>query len=239
MALSLSRKPPAVSVERAALESAIAAMQELQRRDAALHTAAEAADRRVLQLVRDLEEAQHAIDDARRGAVSHALAVATGEAPDGASPHAEARKRHAGIDAELVEARVARDALQHRLDGRDGVGRGDSVLALRRVAEAARAVLAAEAAPAAQRLAGEVVALERDLAAKARLLRFMVRQGAVPLVTTLGATFGEAADADVRHAMQRLSRTSEPAGVERIEAPWIAALAALQQDAAAPLPGAG
>ena len=70
-----------------------------------------------LQLVRDVEAARHAIDDARSGAVSHALAVAHGTGGRRLEPHARAQERHASLNVQLVDARITRDALRQRLLG--------------------------------------------------------------------------------------------------------------------------
>ena len=231
MALALSRRQAVAGAkERGELAQAIAQQAEVRRRAATLQTAAAVADQRVLHLVREVEAAEQAVRQAGDSIVQHALAVADGDAPPGSNPVADARQQLAAAEAALVDARVTRNALAGRLNVED-TGAGG-----RYVEACARAVLAAEAAPLARRLAADVVALERDLAATVRVVRFMLRIGALPAVTALGPTHGEAGDTDLRHALQRLSRLHEPDGAGRLESPWVAALAALQQDAAAPLP---
>ena len=92
----------------------------------------------------------------------------------------------------------------------------------------------------AEQLSREVQDLQRDLAAKGALLRWLMSRGAVPVVTEPGYRYGKAADEGTQQAIAHLafdtehwralvranSRTSE----------WEAAFEALKIDPQAPQP---
>ena len=115
--------------------------------------------------------------------------------------------------------------------------------AARRRTQAVRAVVLAESASYAVELGRKVEALQRQTFAKGETLGWLVRFGAVPVITAFGGNYGQAADDTIRTALSRHEMAMQPHTADRWQvaaaagdAPWDAALAELERDAAAPLP---
>ena len=225
-----------VTAERAALASAIES-------HAAAVAHVRATEAEGARMSGGVWEAQTAVLEAQ--AVLTDLQGVTTRSPGGvmlASPaEDQAREVLASAQAALDVARAARDALKGRLPDAEQL-RDD---AAQRRTQAARAVVLAESASYAIELGREVEALQRQTFAKAEALGWLVRFGAVPVITTIGGNYGQAVDDTICTALFRHERAVRPhAVVDRWhlaaavfdDAPWDAALAELERDAAAPLP---
>lgn len=226
--------------ERAALAYAIAAHAAAVAHVNATDDASTRATSAVWDAQAALTAAQASVIEARDATVQHLIEVASGGT--GLAPRTERQARDAVADAEaaLDAARATRDALKGRLPDAEA----DRDRTARKRTDAARAVIAAEAAGHATALAVEVEALQRQSLAQGAALRWLVSAGAVPVITAIGFIHGQAADdvtraAVMRHDMTLLIHT--PDGWHRTAAAagdvrWDAALTDLERDAAAPLP---
>ena len=226
-----------MSPERQALASLIVEREELQKRERVLSTAKAAADRAVWAASGEVDAAKAALQETGEQAIARLLAEAAGEAQDGPSAAAAARLRVSEAEMALVDARLARDALEERLRQPGGSGFGDM-----RLRDAALAVVAAEAGPHARGLVERVSELRRDLARASREFRWLAQHGALPVEREPGDRFGKPVDDTARTLLWRtdpqyVNRDDDlNAPALRADGPWIAALDALQLDAAAPLP---
>ena len=226
--------------ERAALAYAIAAHAAAVANVQATNDAGERASYAVYDAQAVVATALEGVNEAREATVHHLIAVAGGDT--GPAPRTERQARDALADAEaaLDAARAARDALKGRLPGaeqaRDRAARNRS--------EAARAVIAAEAAGYAAALAEEVEKLQAAALRKGAALAWLTNIGAFPVVKQVGPVFGKPADPRIRaivgrheEALQEYSyedwnrKTAAGAAVV-----WNDALAVLERDANAPLP---
>ncbi len=226
--------------ERAALAHAIAAHAAAVAHVAATDAAAQRASEAVWDAQASITKAGEAIGEAREATLQHLIAAAGGGT--GAAPHTEreARADLADAEAALDAARAARDALKGRLPEAEA----DRDQAARKRTTAARAVIAAEAAGHAAALAGEVEALQRQSLVKGAALIWLVKVGALPVITDTTFMNGRPADPVIRATEFRHIQTLEvhsTDGWNNIAAaagdvPWDAALADLERDAAAPLP---
>ncbi len=226
--------------ERAALAHAIAAHAAAAAHVAAIDAAAQRASEAVWDAQAAITKVGEAIGEAREAMLQHLIAAAGGGT--GAAPHTEreARADLADAEAALDAARAARDALKGRLP--------EAEQARYRAAwvrtEAARAVIAAEAADHAAALAAEVESLQRDALRKGAALCWLVKAGAVPTVQRVGGEFGRPADSATRDTLTRHEMVLQVDTVDGWQnstakagaAAWNDALAALERDAAAPVP---
>lgn len=229
--------------ERAALAHAIAAHAAAVATVAATDDAGNRASQAVWDAQSAVTEAMEGLPAARDAMVNHLVAAAGGD--DGPAPRTEREARAALADAEaaLDAARAARDALKGRLPGAE---RERDWASMDRT-KAARAVIAAEAAGYAVALAGEVEALQRQSLAKGAALGWLVKAGALPVVTDTMFMNGRPADPAIRDTAFRHEQTMavhSSGGWNSIAAavgnsPWDDALATLERNAAAPLPLGG
>ncbi len=226
--------------ERAALAHAIAAHAAAAAHVKATDDAGTRASNAVWDAQAAVTAAQEAVSEARDVMVQHMIAVVGGGTDPASRTERDAQDAVLAAEGVLDAARTARDALKGRLP--DAERERDD--AARRRTEAARAVIVAETAGHAAVLVGEVEALQRQSLAKGAALRWLVQAGAVPVITAIGFTHGQAADDAIRaavfrhdvtlqvHAADCWHGTATTAG----DAPWKAALADLERDAATPLP---
>lgn len=222
--------------ERAALAHAIAAHAA-----AAAHV--RATDAEGARVSNGVWDAQAAVTDAQTRLAD--LLEAAPRQPGGdvmlASPAEDlARADLAIAEAALDAARAARDALKGRLP--DAEAARDRAARVR--TQAARAVVLAESTSYAAELGREVEALQRQMLAKGEALRWLVRFGVMPVITTIGGNYGQAADDATRAALFRHEVAMQTYAADRWHAaaaaagatPWDAVLTDLERDAAAPLP---
>lgn len=153
--------------ERAALAHAIAGHAAAVAHVAATDEAGNRASQAVWDAQAAVTAAHEGIGEARDATVQHMIATAGGD--PGPAPRTEPQARDALADAEaaLDAARSARDALKGRLPDAER----DRDTAARRRTEAARAVIASEAADHAAALVLEVEGLQREAVAKGAALR--------------------------------------------------------------------
>ena len=229
--------PP--SPERAALAAAIAVHVDLQARRAATSAAMQTADSAIWDARRRLDAAPELVERAKANAAQHLADVARGV--PGMPPQSIREARNAVTDAEndLDAAKAARDALRAQMEELDG----HAYLVKGAVERAALAVIGAEAADAARAMAADLVRLQREMLATGQAVEWLIRTAkALPIGEKPGGMFGRAVDDATRYAISRLHTnpdswdTSRPRTMGDGAAPWVAAFAALQVDATAPLP---
>lgn len=226
--------------ERAALAHAIAAHAAAVANVTATDEAGRLASEAVWTAQAVITTAQEAVNEAWDATARHLVAAAGGA--DEAPPRTERQARADLADAEaaLEDARAARDALKGRLPDAEA----DLARAVRTRTEAARAVIAAEAAGAAVALAAEVERLQRAALRKGAALTWLANAGALPLGTVPGGEHGRPTDPAIRAMLyqhEQSARAHSHDGWNQAAAamgalPWEATLAALESDAAAPLP---
>jgi hypothetical protein len=217
----------APSAARLALAAAVTAHQEAKREFAALHQANRAADEAVHEAWNRREAAIAAVERAKIDAVTH---LATGIMSGNAGPAPvsvqtvrtalqAAEDHHTAVTAARVRIAADLEAAQNSPGFRELL-----------VNNALRAVLAAEATPAAAKLAKELAALQHQLADKATALNVLLRAGA-------GADDAELKAIDGRFNTPpsawdvTLAPDASPTATR-----WRAVVAALRTDAAAALP---
>jgi hypothetical protein len=176
-----------------------------------------------------VQSAKDGVDQAAALATSYLIAKAVGDA--GAAPVTVKAARQALTDAEdaLEAARNARDGLTQQVED----ATRDLALARRRVSDAALQVL--REAPGLDHLVAEVTRLQRELADKGAALAWLIGKGGVS-VQDVQAKRSPAALAHDRYWVPPSSWKALLQGQPGPQ-PWMAALAALEQDATAPLPG--
>lgn len=226
--------------ERAALAHAIAAHAAAIANVTATDEAGQRASEAVWTAQAAVTAAQEAVNEAREATTRHLVAVAGGDAGPVPRTVRQARADLAEAEAALEDARIARDALKGRLP--DAEAARDRAARVR--SDAARGVIAAEAAGHAAALAGEVGELQAAALRKGAALAWLTNVGAIPVVKQFGAAFGKPADPRIRaivgrheEALQEYSyegwnQTTAAGGA----VVWDDALAVLERDANAPLP---
>ncbi len=229
---------PPLSAERVALADAIAAQVDLAARRAATSAAIGPASEAIWAAHSRVDAAPKLIERAKANCAQHLADVARGVG--GTPPQTIREARNALTDAQddLDVARATRDALEaelKRLDSRD-------YFVKNAVEEAARAVISAEAADTAKAMAAELTRLQHQVYTTGLALEWLTTSGrALPAIERHGGMFGRVADDTIRNTIQCLH---EPPvawdrrvhGMSDGAAPWVAAFAALQVDATAPLP---
>ena len=236
MALLRKAPAPALSLERTALAAAIERHAAyLAERDAANRAEGPAEDA-VTAAHRAVEAAQQAVERAPADAGRYLIAKAQGTA--GEAPRTIRQARDALTDAEdaLEAAIAARDAVKAEA-ARLATSWTDTV-----VTRAAKAVLQAEGHDAARAVAAEVIRLQHDLVRAGQTLAFLVEAQVFPVVGAIGSNYGKPADEEIRDALFRLQYSPPLTWHELTDrtdgaAVWRAAVAALEADATAPLPG--
>ena len=226
--------------ERAALAHAITAHAAAIANVTATDEAGQRASEAVWAAQAAVTAAQEVVSEAREATTRHLVAVAGGDA--GPAPRTERQSRAdlAEAEAALEDARVARDALKGRLP--DAEAARDR--AARVCKEAARAVIAAEAAGQAAALAEEVEELQAAALRKGAALAWLTNIGAFPVVKQVGAVFGKPADPRIRAIVGRHEEALQEYSYENWNrataaggaVAWDDALAVLERDANAPLP---
>ncbi len=212
MALSLARRPPALSAERQAIATLIAERDDQRRQEDSFAAAKARADHAVLAARSEHELARRGQQAGVEGALTRLLAA----------------------EAALSTAQQARDRLESPT--------GSSAWSDSKVRSAALAVIAAEAGGHAKRLTQKVIELRRVLAQASHEWRWLSRHGALPVVEEHGDAFGRPCDPDARALSCRLdgtylNRDDDLTAPElRADQPWAEAFEALQQDAATLLP---
>ena len=245
--MAFMRQRPAPDVagyptpERVALAHAIAGHAAAIAHVVATDEAGNRASQAVWDAQAAVTAAHEGVGEARDASVQHMIAAAGGDT--GPAPRTERQARDALADAEaaLDAARSARDALKGRLPDAER----ERDIAARRRTEAARAVIAAETADHAAALAVEVESLQRNALAKGAALARLAKARAVETVQQPGMEYGRPADPAIRAALYRHDLVMQfavtpdgwhHASAQAGAAPWDAALAALERDAAAVLP---
>jgi hypothetical protein len=221
------------SPARAALAIAIAekaAADEAHRR---LVAAGETLERAVYAADAVVEAARSAIDEAREATVAHLTATATGTAGKAPKTVKQARQELADAEEALALARAARDGLQGRVEE----AKATAGAMVDRVRSAAKAVLGESQIAAG--LLPELALLQREFIAKGRALSWLMSQGVLP-----GDASGVRQKGDPLRDAWRMKQFVDMLPVDyavaadATHAPaWQAALEALMQDPAAPLPG--
>lgn len=233
------KKRTAVSPERAALADAVARFKGAEARRNAVLKAEETAIRAVWEARTVMEGAEAAVTAAREEAVRQTVARLMGEDVAEASPVTRASQVAQDARVRHEDAIAARDILNAR--------RGEDDRAVQSAAmgldSCVGAVIAAEAAPRAAALAAEVIALQRELAAKSNELFWLVDHRAFPQAEGYTGIAARPADNELRQALIRLHEAPVTAWTDLLPRPapsvvWSAARDALRLDPAAPLPGA-
>lgn len=226
--------------ERAALAHAIEAHAAAVANVAATGEAGNRASQAVYDAQDAVTAAQAGVIEARDATVQHLIAVAGGGTGPAPRTERQAREALADMEAALDSARAARDALKGWLPG----AQADRDRTARKRTAAACAVIAAEAADHAAVLAGEVENLQRQSLVKGAALCWLVKAGALPVITDLMFMNGRPLDPAIlatesRHRQVLEIVTTDPwngiaaaAGI----VPWDEALSGLERDAAALLP---
>jgi hypothetical protein len=202
MSLLAKRKPVAepTNVARDELEQAVKeASAATALRDSAI--AAEGPAREAVYAAElALKVAQEALAAAKADAAGNAADALLGNVV--ALPANLKQARAAVMEAEdnLEFAVAARDALNARRFGKDGAASSNSF----KLDNAVDAFIRVEAAHVAEKLAADVVRLQRELAEKGEQLRWLANIGALPVIKEVGGMHGKVADDEVRHAIYRL-----------------------------------
>jgi hypothetical protein len=234
----VSTPTPFPTPERAALAHAISAATDADARKAALAQAAATADTDVRAARRAVAAAAEAIETAKSNAVRHLTDIARGTAGEAPVTIRQACAARDEAAAHLEACLAARDALRVEM----AAGNDWSAL---QVQDAAVAVLRAELAGRGVALTARVAELQRKLVAAGSALEWLSRAG---VFREPGGRHGEAADDNIRHAVQRMESTpnqwatvlerpgnvpfAQPTGAIA----WQAAFGALKRDATAALP---
>lgn len=225
-----------MSPERSALALAITAHNEYQAAKTVAVNAegpAVAAVKAAREAVRDAEAGVADAPDARTR-----FLVAKARGVDQTPPLTarEAADALTDAEAEFAAAEAALEAL--RAEAQDAVAYSPTD---RHLQEAVRAVLLAEGGPAAAAVVAEVDRLQQELVRLGQLLTFLVNQKAFEVSDEIGSSYGKPADRTIRHTLKRLdwapTTWSEICSRQDGAAEWRSALAALLNDATAPLPG--
>ena len=224
--------------EREALAHAIAAHAEAVATASGMARAIHNADQAVYAARDAVGRAEAAVNESRDVLVAHLVVTASGGIS--AAPRSVREARDALDDAKgaLDAARGARDALQGRLPDAQGRVRMKATL----LSDAAHAVIASEAAGHAAALGEDVQAVQVEAIRKGAALAWLSKVGALPMVQQ--STGRVLADPAMRRAVswqEQTQRASTLDGWQQAAATagalaWDEALAALQRDAAAPLP---
>lgn len=226
-----------MSPERVALAAAIEAHAEyLAGRDAVCAGVQPAWDQ-WREAVRAVDAAETALGDAPAAFERYLKDKAQGKAGDRPPSIREAREGLADAQYAAAAADAARRAMQAEADKPVNLSMTDIKLR-----DARQAVLRAEALPAAQAVAAEVIRLQNQMVARFHVLDLLVRSGVFPTVTEHGAAHGQPADPAVRAALQRVHSRQAVAAWDIWDVHanaadgWRAALTAIETDAGAPLP---
>ena len=193
------------------------------------------------QILSNAEAAEQAaaqrLEAARQALVDHHHAAMIGE-PVGEAPSLW------DAQEQLAEARETVAALRPVADGLIAASKAAyAKLAFcnGKIDHCRKAVVREGAAVYALRQSREVQDLQRELASKGALLRWLMSRGAVPVVTEPGHRFGNAADEATEQAVAHSSFNTDYWGAlvranSRTTELWEAAFEALRTDPHAPLP---
>jgi len=221
---------PERSPERARLAELIERRDDFAATAAALKAAIPRADDQVFAARRALEAAEDGVPAAKAAAAAHLVALAVGEAGD-APPTVEAARRATALAEDGLDvAKVARDTLRQRLTETEF----SLSMAKSKAEDAARVVLSQS--PAVAALVAEVTELQRSLVDKGAALEWVFNKRLVP-TDILPEPTGMSVPTVIgrlnapTHTWRELTHDRTIPGA----APWQAALAALMNDADAPL----
>lgn len=235
--MALLKRPAAVSPERIALAAAIKAHAEYMTGRDAVHAGVQPAWDQWGVAMRAVDAAETALGDAPAAFERYLKDKAQGKAGDRPLSIREAREALADAQYAAAAAEAARKALQAEADKPVNLSMTASKLR-----DAGEAVLRAEALPAAQAVAAEVVRLQNEMVARFHLLDLLARSGVFPVVTEHGATHGQPADPAVRaalfrvHSQQAVTTWDIWDKHKNAADAWRTALAALETDANTSLP---
>lgn len=230
-------EPPGLSPERTALAEAIASVTELRAQLDATHKALDTAQPVVWAANDALDAAPELVERAKANAAIYLQQQARGLAPEPPQTIREARNLVADAQDALDAARAAvtalqaeRASLQSRLP-----------MAEEAVRRAARRVLHAEAEASACAMAAELATMQRAMVALGNTVEWLAGAGAFAVVEQHGGSYGKPADEVIRMALYRLQSPPYSWNGLALAQPgatagWVAAFAALQADATAPLP---
>jgi hypothetical protein len=231
---------PPLPPERVALGLAISAHVELQAERAATAASMQIASENVWAARTRLDAAPELLEQAKVNTANYLAGIPRGETRT--PPQTIREARDAAVDAQddLDAAKVAKDALNERMERLDL-----QAYKLKDAMEkAAFAVIGAEAADRARAMAADLMRLQQEMYSTGQALAWLTATAKVlPVIEQHGGNFGKVADDAIRRAIGRLEiRPAEwdthnrPQTLGDASAPWRAALAALQADPAAPLP---
>ncbi len=227
-----------LSPERTALADAIVYVTELRAQLLATHTAIDTAQPAVWAAIEALDAAPEVVERAKANAAIYLQEQARGLSPVPPQTIREARNLVADAQDALDAARAAMTALEAErasLQSR-------MPMAEEAVRRAARRVLHAEAETFACALAAELAEMQRAMVALGDTVEWLAGAGAFAVVERPGGSYGRPEDEAIRMALSRLHTPPETwrglarARPDPIAAGWVAAYAALQADATAPLP---
>lgn len=234
--MALLRRPsPSTTPERTALAQAISAHNEHLSVQAAVVNAEGPAAAAVTAARDAVRKAEAALEEAPEAHTRYHIAKARGALQPAPQSAREAADALADAEAELVAAETALEALRAEAQSTTAYSPTE-----RRLQEAVRAVLLAEGSLATSAVVAEVDRLQQELVRMGQMLRFLIDKQAFPVSTEIGSTYGKPADRAIRDTLNRLHWAplswSEICRQQDGAAGWRSALAALQIDAAAPLP---
>ena len=229
--------PSSISAERQALADAIGPAQAEADELAAASAALQPAIERIWAAEGAVRTAEEGLVTARANASAEVTtALLAGQVAPPVSLR-EARSRVLDAEDAVDNARAVRGEIEARLSqARTG-------LQAHKLDRAVAAVMAAEGAERGKHLGQQLIRLQRDMMTVVDELRWLVASGAVAVVEAPGGSFGRPVDRDVDKALTRLVVVN-PEWDALIPQPpprqgWVDAVAALSEDARAPLPTAG
>lgn len=228
---------PPLSAERTALAEAIANVTELRAQFDGTTTAIGPAESVLWAAVEGLDAAPELVERAKANAAIYLQQQARGLAPELPQTIREARNQVADAQDAVDAARAAVTALKAETDRI----KGRLPWAEEVVRCTARAVVHVEAGATAFALAAELAAAQRIVVALGDTVEWLAGAGAFTMIEQHGGNYGRPADDTVRMTLTRLQSSphswnalapAQPSAT----AGWVAAFAALQLDATAPLP---
>ena len=231
--------PDAPSPERQALAEAIKAKHADDERLAALRKAHQDAERRLFRQRDAVEAATAALAKSKQDQAAHLVAQASGRSEPAPVTIRAARVALTDAEDEVTACEAARATLKEQLD--DAAQRPDS--AATRVRRAALDVIRVEGAAAAHALVADVERLQGELIRRGAALEWLATEPQTfELSERIGIDYREVVDLRIRATLdrvRRLPRVWSDLGPDQTAGrqAWVDALAALEADASAALPG--
>jgi len=233
-AVALLRRPgsaPPLSPARQRLAEAIAAQTAAAERIALLVSAQTRARTAWTAADAALTAAREGAEEAALRAHEHNVATLLGNPPPSIPTRRDAAATLQGATDAATDAEAAAHAIAAELDTLQAGGRERAD----KIAAAASAVMREEMQPAAEALAAEIVALQRDMIDKGRALLALSRHNVVATQAPAATPAASAARAALESALIDCAAWHR-AGSSPSEARYEAALAALKADAMAEVP---